>query len=64
MYEAILHIEVAYILLLCKLNCGYYNWECLCKNIFQMEHFSAVKFAMGYEKNMSFLRILKSPKVY
>ena len=24
-------------------------------NIFHMEHFSAVKFAMGYEKNMSFL---------
>ena len=24
-------------------------------NTFQTEHFSAVKFAMGYEKNMSFL---------
>ena len=24
-------------------------------NIFQTEHFSAVKFAVGYEKNMSFL---------
>ena len=33
-------------------------------NIFQMEHFSAVKFAMGYEKNMSFLVIAKSPKVW
>ena len=32
-------------------------------NIFQTEHFSAVKFAMGYEKNMSFLVIPKSPKV-
>ena len=33
-------------------------------NIFQMEHFSAVKFAMGYEKNMSFLVIPISPKVW
>ena len=32
-------------------------------NIFQMEHFLAVKFTMGYEKNMSFLVIEKSPKV-
>ena len=30
---------------------------------FQIEHFSAVKFAMGYEKNMSYLVIAKSPKV-
>ena len=30
---------------------------------FQKEHFSAVKFAMDYEKNMSFLVIPKSPKV-
>ena len=28
-------------------------------NIFQTEHFSAVKFAMGHEKNMSFLVILE-----
>ena len=33
-------------------------------NIFQMEHFPAVKFAMGYEKNMSFLVITKSPKLW
>ena len=33
-------------------------------NIFQTECFSAVKFAMGYEKNMSFLVIPKSPKVW
>ena len=33
-------------------------------NIFQTERFSAVKFAMGYEKNMSFLVIAKSPKVW
>ena len=32
--------------------------------IFQTEHFSAVKFAMGYEKNMSFLVISKSAKVW
>ena len=29
-----------------------------------MEHFSAAKFAIGYEKNMSFLVIAKSPKVW
>ena len=33
-------------------------------NIFQMEHISAVKFDMGYEKNMSLLVIPKSPKVW
>ena len=33
-------------------------------NIFQMECFSAVKFGMGHEKNMSFLVIAKSPKVW
>ena len=32
-------------------------------NFFQTKHFSAVKFYMGYEKNMSFLVIPKSPKV-
>ena len=32
-------------------------------NIFKMECLSAVKFAMGYEKNMSFHVIPKSPKV-
>ena len=31
-------------------------------NIFQMEYFSAVKHAMDYEKNMSFLVIAKSLK--
>ena len=29
-------------------------------NIFQTEHFSAVKFAMGYEKNMLLLVIAKN----
>ncbi len=33
-------------------------------NIFQMVDFSAVKFTKGYEKNMSFLLIPKSPKVW
>ena len=33
-------------------------------NIFQMENFSAVKFVMGDEKNVSFLVIAKSPKVW
>ena len=31
-------------------------------NILQTEHFSAIKFGMGYEKNLSFLVIQKSPK--
>ncbi len=33
-------------------------------NIFQTVHFSAVKFTTGNEKNMSFLLIPKSPKVW
>ena len=32
-------------------------------NIFQTEHFSAVKFDMGYEKNMSSLVTAKSQKI-
>ena len=32
--------------------------------IFQTKHFLAVKFSMGYEKNVSFLVIAKSPKVW
>ena len=32
-------------------------------NIFQIQHFSAMKFYMGYEKNKSFLVIPKSPKI-
>ena len=31
-------------------------------NIFLTKHFSAVKFAIGYEKNMRFLVIAKSQK--
>ena len=33
-------------------------------DFFQTKHFSAVKFYMGYEKNMSFHVIPKSPKVW
>ena len=33
-------------------------------NIFQTEHFSGVRFAMGFEKNMGLLVIAKSPKVW
>ena len=33
-------------------------------NIFQTERFSAVKFSMGYDKNMSFFVIPKLPKVW
>ena len=63
MYEAILYIEVAYIsycvsLIMVTITRNVYI------NIFQMGQFSAVKFAMGYEKYMSFLVILKSLKVY
>ena len=64
MNEAILYIAVAFILL-CKLNYGYHNLtRHIFINISQTEHFSAVKFAMGYEKNMSFPLIPKSPKVW
>ena len=33
-------------------------------SIFQMKHFLAGKFFVGFEKNMSFLVIAKSPKVW
>ena len=60
MYKAILYIAVAF-------NCVRLTMVTINRhvfiNIFQMKHFSAVKFAMGYEKNMSFLVIAKSPKV-
>ena len=62
MYQAILYIAVAYVLL-CKLNYGYHTRHVFI-NIFQMEHFSAVKIDIGYEKNMSFLVIPKSLKVW
>ena len=33
-------------------------------NIFEMKNYSALKFAMGYEKNRNFLVAPKSPKVW
>ena len=61
MYEAILWFAVAYILL-CKFNCTITRHVFI--NIFPTEHISAVKFGTGYKKNMSFLVIPKSPKVW
>ena len=63
MYEAILYIQVAFILL-CKLNYKVTITRHVFINIIQTEHFSAVKFTMGYEKNVSFLVIAKSSKVW
>ena len=57
-----MYIAVSYILL-CKLIMVTITRNIFI-NIFQMECFSAVKFAMVYEKNMSFLVISKSPKVW
>ena len=62
MYEAELYIAVAYYTLY-KLIIMVTITRHIFINIFQMECFSAVKFAMGYEKSMSFLVIPKSPKV-
>ena len=47
MYEAILYIAVAYILL-CKLNYSYSITRHIFIYTFQTEHFWTVKFAMGY----------------
>ena len=60
MYKAILNFALAF-----KINYGYHNqvrfhWF----NIFQTEQFSAVTFAMGYEKNIGFLVIPESPKIW
>ena len=44
-------------------NYGYHNQVYIFIDIFHTGHFSAVKFVMGYEKNMSFLVLPKSPKV-
>ena len=63
MYKAILFIAVACIVLYCVSLIMVTITRHVFINIFQMEHFSAVKFTMGYEKNMSFLVIPKSPKV-
>ena len=63
MYEAILYIAVTYILLCSSLIVIAITRHVLI-NIFQTEHSLAVKFAMGYEKNINFLVKAKSPKVW
>ena len=55
-------IAVAYILL-CKLNYGYHNRPVFVNN-FQTEHFSAVNFAMSYDKNIGLFVVAKSPKLW
>ena len=59
LHEAILYIAVAYILL-CKLYYGLTLTRHAFINIFQMEHFLAVKFVMVWEK----YELAKSPKVW
>ena len=54
MYKDIFYIAFAYTLL-CKLNYSYHNHVFI--NISQTQYFSGVKFAMGYEKNLSFIVI-------
>ena len=63
MYKAIWYIKVASILLCISLIITVTITRYVFIYIFQTGHFSAVKFSMGYEKNMSFLVIAKSPKV-
>ena len=58
MYDAVLYIAVAYILLF-KLNMVTITRNVFI-NIFQTEHFLAVKFSTGYEKNMGYLVIAKA----
>ena len=67
MYKSILYNAVAYILL-CKLNYGYHNQHIFI-NIFQTEHFSAVKFAMGRARHFMhlfafFAKLLKFSRKY
>ena len=59
MYKAILCIAVSYCVSLIIVTLTTHIFI----HIFQMEHFLAVKFAIGYEKNISFLVMPKSPKV-
>ena len=63
MYQAISYIVVAYILLW-SLIMVTIKTRHIFINISQTEHFPAVKFDMGYEKNMSFLVIPKSPNLW
>ena len=52
MYEAILYTAISCVSLIMVTITRY-----VFINNFQMEHFLAVKFAMGYENNMGFLVI-------
>ena len=56
----ILQLPISYCVTLIMVTITGYDFI----NIFQTEHFSAVKFATGYEKNMSFCVIPKSPKIW
>ena len=58
LYEAIMHFAVAYM----SYCCVSFILVTIARYIFKTEHFSAVKLAMGYKKNISFLVIPKSPK--
>ena len=60
MYEAnsILQLPMSYSVSLIMVTITRYDFIIF----FQTEHISAVEFDMGYEKNMSFLVIPKSPK--
>ena len=60
MYEAILSAVGAFILVF-KLNYDSHNSLIFIK-IVQRKHIPAVKFLIGYEKNMRFLLISKSQK--
>ena len=63
MHKAILYTAVAYILYCVSLIMVTITRHIFI-NIFQTKHSSAVKVAMGYEKNIHFLVIAKSPKAW
>ena len=63
MYEAILYMQLSisycvFNLIMVTIIRHIFN------NIFQMKYFPAVKFDLDYEKNMNFLVIPNSPKVW
>ena len=61
-YQANLYIAVVYILLCISIIMVTITRHIFI-NIFRREHFSAVKLAKSYEKNMSYLTISKSQNV-
>ena len=61
MYEAILYIAVAISYFVSLIMVTIIRHVFI--TIFQTEHYSAVKLAMGHEKNISFLVTAKSSKV-